>query len=364
MKRKTLVFTIVALFLLTSLSSVYAEFNKLTEFPSAKPTDWNIIVPDDYPTIQEAVDHAQEYNTIMVRSGIYEENVIVDVNALQIIGEDLTTTIIDGDESEIVLEIKAFLVSISGLNITSGEIGLSFGDFSPTFNNIYGNTFYKNQIGIEIKGAARSNIIYHNNFIDNYQNAYDPTENILWFDSEIKQGNYWDDYTGKDNDGDGIGDTPYDIPGNRAQDEYPLMEPYCYNCQPTKPSKPLGSLRGKVNQKYNYTSSAVDPKGAKLYYWFDWGDGTNSSWIGPFDSGEECKVSHIWIKKGSFEIRVKAKNEYGAESIWSDPLAVSMPRNKQLINHFIQLLDENMSHSVILRKTLDIIKQGIICTMV
>jgi len=174
----------------------------------------------------------------------------------------------------------------------------------------------------------------------------------------------WDDYTGIDDDGDGIGDTHYDIPGNRAQDEYPLMEPYCFNCQPTKPSKPSGSLRGKVNQKYNYTSSAVDPKGAKLFYWFDWGDGTNSSWIGPFDSGEECKVSHIWIEKGSFEIRVKAKNEYGAESIWSDPLAVSMPRNKQLINHFIQLLDENMSHSVILRKTLDIIKQGIICTMV
>ena len=140
---KALVLIVASLFLFTGLSSVYAEFNKLTEFPSTKPTDWDIIVPDDYSTIQEAVDHAHEYNTIMVRSGIYEENVIVDVNALQIIGEDLTTTIIDGDGSEIVLEIKAFLVSISGLNITGGETGLSFGGFSPTFNNIYGNTFYK-----------------------------------------------------------------------------------------------------------------------------------------------------------------------------------------------------------------------------
>ena len=40
-------------------------------------------------------------------------------------------------------------------------------------------------------------------------------------------GNYWDDYEGSDSDGDGVGDTPYDI--NSGKDNHPLMVPF-ENC--------------------------------------------------------------------------------------------------------------------------------------
>ena len=52
-------------------------------------------------------------------------------------------------------------------------------------------------------------------------------------------GNYWDDYTGSDCDGDGIGDTPYPISGGENQDRYPLM--FLYGEEPavniTTPAK-------------------------------------------------------------------------------------------------------------------------------
>jgi hypothetical protein len=72
-------------------------------------------------------------------------------------------------------------------------------------------------------GSCSNNTIYQNNFIDNPGNAYDTTGN-MWDNGTV--GNYWSDYTGSDSNGDGIGDTPYMIPGNISMDQFPLMEPF------------------------------------------------------------------------------------------------------------------------------------------
>jgi hypothetical protein len=40
------------------------------------------------------------------------------------------------------------------------------------------------------------------------------------------EGNYWDDYTGEDNNVDGIGDTPYMLDEADQEDSYPVMESY------------------------------------------------------------------------------------------------------------------------------------------
>jgi len=101
-----------------------------------------------------------------------------------------------------------------------------------------------------------------------------------------------------------------------------------------------GPSSGKSGETYEYTAVADDSENNQIYYLFDWGDGNDSGWIGPFDSGEKCEALHVWETKGDYEIRVKAKDTYGAESEWSDPLSVSMPKNKILENHCLsKILD-------------------------
>ncbi|MBN2065551.1 MAG: PKD domain-containing protein [Candidatus Thermoplasmatota archaeon] len=95
---------------------------------------------------------------------------------------------------------------------------------------------------------------------------------------------------------------------------------------PEKPNRPLGPTGGKPRISYTYSTSAIDPDGDKLYYKWDWNDGTQSDWMGPYNSGVEIEASHTWDEKGVYEIKVKAKDVYDAESNWSDPLSVSIPR--------------------------------------
>ena len=93
---------------------------------------------------------------------------------------------------------------------------------------------------------------------------------------------------------------------------------------PLKPSI-NGPTTGTVNNEYPYTSNTTDPDGDQLFFWFDWGDGNTSGWLGPFNSGGECKTVHTWTLKGNYAIKVKAKDIYGQESSWSDPLPITMP---------------------------------------
>jgi hypothetical protein len=109
------------------------------------------------------------------------------------------------------------------------------------------------------------------------------------------------------------------------------------NNPPYKPSKPVGQKKGEIGQNYSYTTSITDPEGDQLYYNWSWGDGTYSGWIGPYYSGENVNESHSWTDKGNYNIKVKSKDIFGAESDWSDPLAIRMPKT-YIYNPIIQQL--------------------------
>jgi hypothetical protein len=99
------------------------------------------------------------------------------------------------------------------------------------------------------------------------------------------------------------------------------------NQPPDIPDRPNGMENGKAGVEYTYKTKTNDPEDGEVYYKWDWGDGSFSDWIGPINSGVETSASHVW-GKGNFIIKVKAKDEYELESDWSDPLVISMPRNK------------------------------------
>ncbi len=104
------------------------------------------------------------------------------------------------------------------------------------------------------------------------------------------------------------------------------------------PEKPVieGISQGKAQKRYDYHFTTTDPENDDIYYYIEWGDGRTWNWIGPFSSDEQVTKSHQWAREGEYTIRVKAKDEYGVESDWSDPFTISMPKNK---NNYFPILD-------------------------
>jgi len=85
-----------------------------------------------------------------------------------------------------------------------------------------------------------------------------------------------------------------------------------------------GTTDGFVGVQYEYRFSTDDPDNDTIEYMVDWGDGTSTSWLGPYASGHEVTASHQWGESGTYQVKVKAKDLYGEESQWSTPVPVNI----------------------------------------
>lgn len=118
------------------------------------------------------------------------------------------------------------------------------------------------------------------------------------------------------------------------------------NSPPEKPQTPSGKTQGKTGTAYLYSTQTTDPDGDQVFYMWDWGDGNVSDWTGPFTSGATATAQKSWAAKGTYFVRVKAKDVHGGESNWSDPLTVTMPQNQMMTNPFVEKLGQWFSHFV------------------
>jgi parallel beta-helix repeat protein len=136
----------------------------------AKAEAKTVVVPDDYSTIQDAVDNAAEGDTVFVRRGYYFESVLID-KSLSLVAEDNETFIVGNDyklNGTIVL-IRNDHVNVSGFTIrtnkpTSSRRGIHL--LHVSYCNVFDNTITDCSTGIWLYGASQ-NIITGNNLTDN-----------------------------------------------------------------------------------------------------------------------------------------------------------------------------------------------------
>lgn len=101
--------------------------------------------------------------------------------------------------------------------------------------------------------------------------------------------------------------------------------------QPTKPNKPIGTVKPSIKNSYEYKTSSSDLDGDQILYLWDFnGDYKHDTISEKFYSGEEAYIFHTWNLPGNKIIRVKAKDDNGLESFWSNPLPVSVTYNKNI----------------------------------
>ena len=199
---------------------------------------------------------------------------------------------------------------ILNCKISNSWEGIKFYYFS-TDNQITNCIISNNTFGVFIHDDHRSNnnLIHHNDFIDNKYQGNEYGKNNFWDNGT--QGNFWSDYNGTDADGDGIGDSFYQIIGEKNQDNYPLVFPLNIKSPIAKfKYLPIHPSNLDVTKFLDMTKVFF----GEIAYWnWSFGEG-NASY--------EQNPSHIY-PPGFYNITLTITDEYGVKDNYSADIAVS-----------------------------------------
>jgi len=146
MKRKYVAVGIILLLVGIAYAPAMAE---TTEKVSSQGT-WLYVGgsgPGNYSRIQDAIDNASDGDTVFVYSGMYCENINIPLT-LCLIGENNTNTIIEGNETDVAVNITADYVNITGFCIQNSWGGGIL--IEARYATIAHNRFTNNTYGIGI----------------------------------------------------------------------------------------------------------------------------------------------------------------------------------------------------------------------
>jgi len=88
---------------------------------------------------------------------------------------------------------------------------------------------------------------------------------------------------------------------------------------------PIGPTQGEAGVEYSFTMSIPENlEEDDIYVMWDWGDNSSSDWVGPYSPGETTHATNVWTRSGIFEIKVKIRDDFGYESVWSGPHIITI----------------------------------------
>jgi hypothetical protein len=108
-----------------------------------------------------------------------------------------------------------------------------------------------------------------------------------------------------------------------------------------------GPSTGKCGQELEFSFVSTDADDHDIYYRINWDDGEDTGWLGPYSSGEEISLSHIWTKQGNYWVKSWAKDTLEGESLQAMVnLAITKSANKGITFNslFLQFLENLMQH--------------------
>ncbi len=126
-----------------------------------------IFVPDDYATIQWAVENASAGDTIVVREGTYEENVLLD-KRLTLVGEGLPT--IDAEGKGDAVKITADYCLVTGFRCVNARDSAGI-KVESDWNRIEKNTCEQNNFGVCLPDSS-NNTVSENDLSENEYGIY------------------------------------------------------------------------------------------------------------------------------------------------------------------------------------------------
>jgi len=278
LKEKASSVALLVMLLLGTLTLVFGIQLVCAEPDTIYVDDDNVAGPWDgsqlhpYQNITSGLENAASGDTIFVYNGTYHEHVSIE-KSISLVGQNPLTTIIDGSGEEshpivnvnntsnvvinnltvqnttsssesygiliwqarnvtiqnnvvirnyynILLDNSTFCKILDNKIADSYNSGIVFRSGS-SYNEIISNSIMENPNGIYIQAFSQNNTFYRNNIINNTRqvNIFPPAPSS--WDNGV-EGNYWSDYEGTDQDGDGIGDAGL-LP-HLGVDSYPLIE--------------------------------------------------------------------------------------------------------------------------------------------